>query len=410
VGRPPRLATAAPRDARRAVGLREVLVVCPQERDRQLIDAARLDRAYRVRYAGEDLDEIERFDAQALLEACLAGPADAVVGTKDRSALLAALAAERRRLPGPAPAALVALQHKPTARVLEREVVPDATPRFFVPGADRPSFPPPYFVKPAVGRLSQHARRVEDLSEVRSDDDGYVEGYADLAALAGFPRERFHGVVAEELLAGAEVTLEGYVHGGRVTAIGITDSLKYPGSNSFRAFAYPSELPDERRAELRAIAARLLPAFGFDGGFFNVEFFVPADGPAKVIEVNGRIASQFAPLVQATHGRSTYDALFALACGEDPAWEASAPDGAAVSYVVRHFEDAFVESVPEPDQGLEILVRPRRRLSEQGAANDVASYRLAILYETGETREDALRRARERAERLSFRLARAAPR
>ena len=51
-----------------------------------------------------------------------------------------------------------------------------------------------------------------------------------------------------------------------------------------------------------------------------MELFVPDGGPAKVIEVNGRLASQFAPLVQALHGRSTYDALFALACGDDPDW------------------------------------------------------------------------------------------
>ncbi len=375
-----------------------------------MVAAAALERESCVRFVGEDLDTLERFDAAALLDECLAGPADAVVGTKDRSALLAAVAAERRGLPGPHPAALVTLQHKPSARDVERDAVPEATPASFVVGGRPAPFPPPYFVKPAVGRLSQYARRVDDLSELSPDDDGYVEGYADLAALAGFPRERFGGVVAEELLDGAEVTLEGFVHRGGVTTIGVTDSLKYPGTNSFHAFAYPSELPDERVAELQRVAERLLPAFGFDDGFFNVEFFVPDAGAAKVIEVNGRIASQFAPLVQATHGRSTYELLFALARGEDPRWEGRAPDGAAVSYVVRRFEDAVVEAVPEPEDSLEVLVRPGRRLSQQGAANDVASYRLAILYEAGATREEALLRASKRAERLSFRLAPAAAR
>jgi hypothetical protein len=209
---------------------------------------------------------------------------------------------------------------------------------------------------------------------------------------------------------GVEVTLEGFAQDGRVTVIGVTDSLKYPGTNSFEAFAYPSELPGKRTAELRDVAARLLPALGFDNGFFNVEFFVPERGPAKVIEVNGRIASQFAPLVQATHGRSTYDALFALACGDDPAWSSSPPTGTAVSYVVRVFEDAYVGDAPAADDDVEILVRPGRRLSEQGAANDVASYRLAIVYEAAATRAEALGRARERARGLSFRLEPAVPR
>src|SRR6266508_1675688 len=86
--------------------VRTVLVVCPQERDRQLIDAAGLDRAYRVRYVGEDLDKLERFDAQALLEACLEGPAAAVPAAVLREAggrtPLAARAARRRSLAAPA--------------------------------------------------------------------------------------------------------------------------------------------------------------------------------------------------------------------------------------------------------------------------------------------------------------------
>ena len=58
----------------------------------------------------------------------------------------------------------------------------------------------------------------------------------------------------------------------------------------------------------------------------------------------------------------------------------------AVSYVVRVFDDAVVEAVPEPQDGLEILVRSGLRLSDQGT-NDTASYRLAIFTEWGETRE-----------------------
>jgi hypothetical protein len=147
-----------------------------------------------------------------------------------------------------------------------------------------------------------------------------------------------------------------------------------------------------------------LPALGFDGGFFNVEFFIPESGPAQIIEVNGRIASQFAPLVQRLHGRSTYDALFELACGIDPKWETGVPDGVAISYVIRLFQDAFVEAVPDPREGVELLVRPGLFLSEQGL-NDAQSYRLAILYGFGETREEARENCRARAAELNFRLA-----
>ena len=383
--------------------MQNVLLVCPQERDFALVRAAGLERHYRIRPVGRDLDDGE-VDPATVLEEALTGPADGAVGTKDRSALLAAVVAERRGLPGPAAHALFSCQHKPTSRELQRRVVPEATPGFEqVNGVQTLELP--FFVKPVVGRLSQLARRIDDLAELDElpAHDGYLDDYARLAELAGLPREELHGYLAEELVEGDEVTLEGYVHAGRVVVVGVTDSVKYPGTNSFERFEYPSRFPAERLDELAAVARRLLPALGFDGGFFNVEFFVPERGRATIIEVNGRIASQFAPLVQALHGRSTYDLLFALACGEDPGWQEQEPDGVAVSYVVRVFDDAYVAAAPDPEDAVEILVRPGRRLSEQGT-NDVSSFRLAIVYGAGETRAEALERARARASKLTFRL------
>ena len=384
--------------------MKDILVLCPQERDLTAIASAGLEERYRVGFEGTDLDKLDRFDPAAFLDSLAHVPADGVVGTKDQSALLAALLAERRSLPGPTPGALVACQHKPTSRERQRRAVPEATPAFAP--LDGSPFTFPFFVKPVVGRLSQNAYRIDDPSDLVGlhENDAYTARYAQISALAGADPDAVHGFLAEELLSGDEVTLEGYVSGGRVTTIGVTDSVKYPGTLSFERFEYPSKLSEERQGELSEVAERVLPALEFDGGFFNVEFFVPPEGPAKLIEVNGRIASQFAPLVQGLHGRSTYDALFALAAGEDPHWRTGLPDGVAVSYIVRVFEDALVEAVPDPQDGLELLVRPGLSLSEQGQ-NDAQSYRLAILYGFGETPEEAVERCRRRAASLTFRLA-----
>jgi ATP-grasp domain-containing protein len=385
--------------------MRDILVLCPQERDLKAIRAAGLEDRYGVRFAGTDLDQLERFDPESFLRECERLPADGVVGTKDQSALLAALIAQSRGLSGPTPQALMACQHKPTSRAIQRRMAPEATPDFALLDG-RPPFGVPFFVKPVVGRLSQNAYRIDDVRDLVDlhEIDRYTSRYAEIAALAGADPAEVHGFLAEELLEGAEVTLEGYAHGRRVTTIGVTDSVKYPGTLSFERFEYPSALPAERQAELSDVAARVVPALGFEGGFFNIEFFVPDEGPSQIIEVNGRLASQFAPLVLGLHGRSTYDALFQLALGEDPRWEAGLPDGVGVSYCLRVFSDAYVEAVPDADPEVELLVRPGLPLSEQGV-NDAQSYRLAILYGFGETREEAVAGCRERARSLSFRLA-----
>jgi hypothetical protein len=385
--------------------MRDILVLCPQERDLKAIRAAGLEDRHRVRFAGTDLDQLDAFDPEGFLADGERIPADAVVGTKDLSALLAALLAQRLGLPGPTPQALVACQHKPTSRTIQQRTAPEATPEFALLDG-RPPFGVPFFVKPVVGRLSQNVYRIDDVRDLLGlhEMDRYTSRYAEIAALAGADPADVHGFLVEELLSGDEVTLEGYVHQGRVTTIGVTDSVKYPGTLSFERFEYPSALPEERQAELSDIANRVLPALGFEGGFFNVEFFVPAEGPSQIIEVNGRIASQFAPLVLGLHGRSTYDALFELALGDDPEWRTGLPDGVGVSYCLRVFSDAYVEEVPDPDPDVELLVRPGLFLSEQGV-NDAQSYRLAILYGFGETRAEAVEQCRERALSLSFRLA-----
>jgi hypothetical protein len=388
--------------------MRDILVLCPQERDLTAIEAARLGERYRIHFAGSDLDQIgAAFDPRAFLAECEDIPADGVIGSKDRSALLASLVASRRGLPGPRPEAILACQYKPTSRSLQALAAPEAVPEFALLD-QHPRLEYPFFVKPVVGRLSQNAMRIDVPADLLflHEADWYTTRYGQIAELVGFDSGRVHGFLAEELLAGDEVTYEGYVHGGRVTTIGVTDSVKYPGTNSFERFEYPTVLSEEREAEIEDVVRRVMPELGFDGGFFNVEFFVSAGAAPRIIEVNARIASQFAPIVQALHGRSTYDALFELVCGDDPGWRTGRPDGVGVSYCMRVFEDALVEAVPDPEEGLELLVRPGLHLSDQGV-NDAQSYRLFILNELGETRAEAVWRCRDRARRLrrDFRLA-----
>jgi biotin carboxylase len=387
--------------------MRDLLIVCPQVRDVKAIGEAAVGSRYRIHVVGPDLDSVESFDAEAIVEQCLEPPADAVIGTKDRSALIASLVAARRGLPSPTTRALANCQHKPTSRAIQRSVAPGSTPRsklLEASGAD-PQLGFPLFAKPVIGRLSQYASVVEKQSDLLHlpELDGYSRAWADIVRLGGLSVEPVEGFLVEELLSGLEITFEGYVYDGEMTTIGVTDSQKYEGTPSFERFEYPSSLPQARLDELDDIAARVMSAIGFDNGFFNMEFYVPDEGPAQIIEANGRIASQFAPLVEACHGRSTYDALFELACGDDPKWEGGRPDGVAMSYCLRVFEDAFVESVPEPEEGLEILVKTGKRLSEQGT-NDPQSFRLAIFSETGTDRAEVLARCRERAGNLAFEL------
>src|SRR5918994_261515 len=187
--------------------MKDVLVVCPQERDVHAVRSAGLEDRYAVTYAGSDLDEVDEFAPVAYLREWDGAPADGIIGTKDRWALLAALFAQRRGLPGPTPAALLACQHKPTAREIQRRAAPKVAPRFALLAVPNPPFEYPFFAKPLIGRLSQGAARVDSAADLRTlqENEQYTRRYAEIAALAGADIAAMRGFLAEELLRGEEV-------------------------------------------------------------------------------------------------------------------------------------------------------------------------------------------------------------
>jgi hypothetical protein len=280
------------------------------------------------------------------------------------------------------------------------------------PIPDRLPLPFPLFVKPVSAHLSQLAFPVSDRLEL---EVALGVARAQLDRVAAFDEElegrSFHLMLAEEMLEGRLVTLEGFMHAGRMTPIGVTDSVMHPNGISFVRFDYPSALPSAVCDHLCEIAAGLLPALGFDGSLFNIEFFVARDGSAKIVEVNGRMASQFAPLVRAVNGTSTYRIQLELTTGGSPSIAPPRSDVVASSFVLRRYlEDGVVESVPDPrvvterfpGSQVELLVREGQRLSEND--DDAASHRLAVVALSGPDRASLLRDWEEAQQLLPFRL------
>ena len=272
-----------------------------------------------------------------------------------------------------------------------------------------PPLPYPFFVKPVSAHLSQLAYTVQNdeefadvLAEARDRLDA-ITAYD--VALTG---RSFRGLIAEELLSGTLVTFEGYMHHGAMTPIGITDAVMHPNGISFLRFEYPTALPEWAVTRIDDIAGRLMPALDFDDSVFNIEFFVSPEGDVRIVEVNGRMASQFAPLVKAVHGVSTYELQLALVTGGAPELPPARTDLVASSFVLRTYADAIVRSVPDPTMvterfghaHVEVLVRPGQWLSEND--DDTASHRLAVVALAAPDRDAVCRRFDEAAALLPF--------
>ena len=394
------------------------LIVHPGARDRLNLEHPEVGEHVRAILLEDDAPTDR---PNAILERMAGDPraraVNGVFGSSDASAHLAAHLAAQLGLPGPTPEAFMRCHDKFESRRLQRDAVPDATPRFFAldpndPIPDPLPLPFPLFVKPVSAHLSQLAFPVHDRDQLEA---AMRSARDQLDRVAAFDEElegrSFHMMLVEELLEGRLVTFEGSISNGTVTPIGVTDSIMHPNGISFVRFDYPSELPPDAAGRLGDIASVLMPALGFDGSLFNIEFFVPADGAAKIVEVNGRMASQFAPLVRAVHGTSTYRLQLELVTGGRPTLPTARRDVVASSFVLRRYvEDAIVEAVPDPaavvkrfpGSQVELLVRPGQRLSEND--DDSASHRLAVVALSGPDRATLLRDWEEAQRLLPFSL------
>ena len=54
-----------------------------------------------------------------------------------------------------------------------------------------------------------------------------------------------HWMLAEELIDGHQINVDGVAINGTVHALGVVDSVMYPGTDQFMRFEYPSRLPAE---------------------------------------------------------------------------------------------------------------------------------------------------------------------
>jgi hypothetical protein len=148
----------------------------------------------------------------------------------------------------------------------------------------------------------------------------------------------------------AQFNLDGWVHDGRVHALGVVDAVMYPGTQAFMRWEHPSRLAAHVQQRALDVARRFLAAIGYAHGFFNLEFFYcDRSDTLRVIECNPRLAAQFSDLYQRIHGVDAHAMAVALALGEDPrSVPTIAPTaGAAASLVYRTFAlDAPVPGAP----------------------------------------------------------------
>jgi len=405
---------------------RTILVVCATHRDHRelpLLAESGIDfifhdyastsledliaeRAAEAGLVADPLGEIER-----ILELVRNREIAGVISSDDYpGSALAAAVAERLGLPAPDPEITLICQHKYLSRVMQEKHVPEAVPPFALIDVANGVWSPlpfPIFLKPVKSFFSIGAEKIsseadlairlprwKELDEFFLPLDRMLERYAGVSI--GTKR-----LIAEGVLNGGQVTVEGYAYGEKVSIMGVVDSIMFPGTLAFARFDYPSALPKGAQARMAEIATTVMEGLAFDNGLFNIEMMYDLEtGQISIIEINPRMASQFADLYEKVDGTNSYRVLLDIAQGRKPQFKRKCGRYAfAASCVLRSFEDCVVVALPSeadlerlvaiyPDMRIELHGELGKKLSDD--LQDGTSYRYGIINLGGRDRADVL--------------------
>ncbi|MFP4316562.1 MAG: acetyl-CoA carboxylase biotin carboxylase subunit family protein [Desulfovibrionales bacterium] len=370
-------------------------------------------------------------EAQKRLDA-FEGTIDAIVSFWDFPvSLMLPILARRYKTLSPTLESVLQCEHKYWSRVRQQEAVPEMTPAFtrFDPFDDNAldgielSFP--FWIKPVKSfggylgfRINNADEFHQAVEKIRRGIHSFSKPMDELLQYADIPEEIRTGgfCIAEDIINGKQVTLEGFASQGEVDSHGIVDSFRHSNEVSFSRFQYPSALPDTVKERIFTSSKTLIRHIGFDNSPFNIEYFYNDETDELwLLEVNPRIAQSHSDLFKKVDGTSNHRIMAEVGLGNRPIWERGKGDfNVGAKLFIRSFEEGKVMHVPNEEQIAEaqkrfpgtlvqVLVEPGQHLSEM-LYQDSYSFKLALVYMGADNEEELLENFEEVKKILDFRV------
>lgn len=200
----------------------------------------------------------------------------------------------------------------------------------------------PAIVKPTGASGSKGIFELRD----RQDLEPAMERLAAIARPDFDPVFRQFGpeFIVEELLDGDEVSVEGFVSGGEIHTVTITDKVTSTPYHLELEHKVPSTLPADARAEITATTKDIVSALEFDHCAFHLEAKWGSRG-LRFIEIAGRPAGDYiaSHLVPLATGVDYFENVIRVATGEGLRLEQDRELHAGLRFVLAERAGRFEE-------------------------------------------------------------------
>lgn len=356
---------------------------------------------------------------------------DGIIGTHDSSAVFAAIIAEETGKRFASVQSIIHCQNKYLCRRIQRACIPEHTPNFclaldYLRNPDRLNTP--FFIKPVRANISFGTHRIEtpqqlefyigsESMEIARFNQYYLEAIGSYSKhYNAINMATCNSFLCEDLIDGNQVTVDGYILEGEVTCFGMTKAVYHPRTNSFSHHEFPYKLSAGLDAAITSALSRLIPETGLNNSFFNVEIRINEEAESfKIIEVNSRIAFQFARTIEAVTGISPLYMLCDVAVGKPPTLKPQAEQlyKYCYNFELHRFSDAKILQTPTKSVFDEISlkypeVRIRNLIHENVNLSDFKhnpeSFRYCVLDVPGNSREEIMSKCEEVVALLSYKF------
>ncbi len=354
---------------------------------------------------------------------------DGVIGTHDSSAVFAAIICEHTGKNFASPQSVVNCQNKYICRRIQKEVIPQNTPHFCLDSdylQDPSQLSTPFFIKPVRANISFGSHKVNSSEELKyyiqkeSKDIAYYNQYF-FEALEMSSEKNIqlnlstcNLYLCEDFIPGTQVTVDGFVCNKEVEFFGYTKAEFYEHSNSFSHHVFPYNFPLELDQAINTNLRKLILRLGIDNSFFNVELRANEhNNTFYIIEVNSRIAFQFAMSIQQVRGFDPLHLLCDLAVGKKPDIQEEVPSlfRYCFNFELHSFSDQKVLKTPTqseyeniklhyPEVHIRNLIQEKYNLSDY--KHNPESFRYCILDIPGNSKEEIMNKYKEVISMLKY--------